>query len=201
MDPAPTGAIGEAALHERPALSTEGRGLLPIGPGSTWEHQCNHKRTSWNLHLLRAYGSPQRYRYRTPGALGPGGLGSWISSPLRAATKFTIPGVPLRAVLLTTAGESGNYPAMAEATQLETAWSFAILGVSKPALMAQSRSGRFGAWPVQRARVGKHGLELRNTWGKVSKPGLMDAVAEWSDPTSIRHEANSNFLWWLRNYR
>ena len=68
--PGPDGAIGEAVLHEKAALSTEGRGPLPMAPGSAWEHQCNHKRASWSLHPLRAYGSPQGYRYRTPGAWG-----------------------------------------------------------------------------------------------------------------------------------
>ena len=56
--PGPNGAIGEAALHEWAALSMECRG----------EHLCNRKRASWSLHPLRAYGSPQGYKCRTPGA-------------------------------------------------------------------------------------------------------------------------------------
>ena len=60
--PSPNGANGETALHEWAALSIECRG----------EHQCNHKRVNWSLHPLRAYGSPQGYRCRTPGAWGPG---------------------------------------------------------------------------------------------------------------------------------
>ena len=58
--PGPNGAIGEAALHEWAALSMECRG----------EHLCNHKRASWSLHPLRAYGRPQGYKCRTPGAWG-----------------------------------------------------------------------------------------------------------------------------------
>ena len=58
--PRPNGANGEAALHEWPALSMECRG----------EHLCNHKRDSWSLHPLRAYGRPQGYKCRTPGGWG-----------------------------------------------------------------------------------------------------------------------------------
>ena len=64
--PGPNGAIGEAALHEWATLSIECRG----------EHQCNHKRVNWSLHPLRAYGSSQGYRCRTPGAWGAGNHGS-----------------------------------------------------------------------------------------------------------------------------
>ena len=40
------------------------------GQRSRGEHQCIHKRVTWSLHPLRAYGSPQGYRCRTPLAWG-----------------------------------------------------------------------------------------------------------------------------------